>query len=131
MARKPTGKPAGRPIKPVDWTLFEDLCSLQCTQEEMADVMHCDQDTLRAKVKKNYGEDYSVIYKRFSSPGKISLRRYQFRQAERNATMSIWLGKQWLDQKDTPSQIIVSPEIEEKFDAVMGQIKRAQDEKKR
>jgi hypothetical protein len=30
----------------------------------------------------------------------MSLRRYQFDLAENNATMAIWLGKQWLGQKD-------------------------------
>jgi len=32
--------------------------------------------------------------------GRISLRRSQMKLAERNPTMAIWLGKQWLDQKD-------------------------------
>ena len=30
----------------------------------------------------------------------MSLRRSQFRLAENNATMAIWLGKQYLGQKD-------------------------------
>ena len=35
------------------------------------------------------------------SEGKISLRRYQFRQAEKgNASLLIWLGKQYLGQTD-------------------------------
>ena len=32
--------------------------------------------------------------------GRISLRRTQFRLAEKNAAMAIWLGKQHLDQTD-------------------------------
>lgn len=32
--------------------------------------------------------------------GKISLRRSQFQLAEKNASMAIWLGKQYLGQKD-------------------------------
>ena len=32
--------------------------------------------------------------------GKISLRRSQFRLAEKNANMAIWLGKQYLEQPD-------------------------------
>ncbi len=32
--------------------------------------------------------------------GKISLRRKQFRLADKNAAMAIFLGKQYLDQKD-------------------------------
>lgn len=32
--------------------------------------------------------------------GKISLRRMQWRLAEKNATMAIFLGKQYLGQRD-------------------------------
>ena len=32
--------------------------------------------------------------------GKISLRRYQWELAKKNATMAIWLGKQFLGQRD-------------------------------
>lgn len=32
--------------------------------------------------------------------GFVSLRRSQFRLAEKNAAMGIWLGKQYLGQKD-------------------------------
>lgn len=34
----------------------------------------------------------------------MSLRRSQFRIAETNATMAIWLGKQYLGQKDYPKE---------------------------
>ena len=37
-----------------------------------------------------------------SAGGKRSLRRYQFDLAKTNATMAIWLGKQWLNQTDNP-----------------------------
>ena len=33
--------------------------------------------------------------------GKIALRRYQLQQAEKNPTMAIWLGKQYLGQRDS------------------------------
>lgn len=32
--------------------------------------------------------------------GRISLRRKQFQLAEKNAAMAIWLGKQYLEQRD-------------------------------
>ena len=32
--------------------------------------------------------------------GKIALRRFQLQQAEKNPTMAIWLGKQYLGQTD-------------------------------
>jgi hypothetical protein len=44
---------------------------------------------------------YSEAYKRFSEDGKKSLRRLQFDSARKgNVTMQIWLGKQYLGQRD-------------------------------
>lgn len=100
MARKPTGNPTGRPPKEINWETFEQLCALQCTQEEMAGFLHISRDTLSDRVKTNYGEDYSTTYKKFSESGKCSLRRNQFVLSKKNASMAIWLGKQWLGQRD-------------------------------
>lgn len=126
MARKPTGKPVGRPEKPIDWSIFEELCSLQCTQQEMANVFHVDTETLQLRVEKQYGDKYPVIYKRYSDGGKCSLRRYQFKQAQTNATMAIWLGKQYLDQKENNNEIVVAAETFDNFERIMRQIKQAQ-----
>lgn len=100
MARKPTGNPTGRPQKPIDWKIFEQLCAIQCTQEEMANFLHICDETLSDRVRGHYGEDYSTIYNRYAAPGKCSLRRNQFSMSKRNASMAIWLGKQWLGQRD-------------------------------
>src|SRR6202158_607622 len=100
MGRKPTGKPVGRPQKPIDWTQFEQLCALQCTQSEIASMLKISIETLAQRVKSNYGAEYLEIYKRFQESGKCSLRRNQFVISKKNATMAIWLGKIWLGQKD-------------------------------
>lgn len=92
---------AGRPKKDVDWELFEQLCSIQCTQSEMSSFLKVNIETLREKAREHYNEqDFSLIYKRFSETGKCSLRRYQFIQAKTKPNMAIWLGKQWLGQRD-------------------------------
>ncbi len=93
-------KKMGRPEKPISWDQFEQLCALQCTQSEIANMFHVDVDTICNRVKKNYLAPYSDIYKRFSESGKCSLRRNQFVISKKNATMAIWLGKIWLGQKD-------------------------------
>jgi hypothetical protein len=100
MARKCTGNPTGRPDKPIDWNMFEQLCGLQCTQDEMAGFLHVCGPTLSTRVAEHYGEDYLTVYKRFTSSGKCSLRRNQFVMSKKSASMAIWLGKQWLGQKD-------------------------------
>lgn len=104
MARKPTGNPTGRPRIEIDPKQFEGLCNLQCTKEEIAGFFHCSEDTIENWCKKEYGDIFSVVYKKHSQGGKISLRRYQYRMAEKSATMAIWLGKQWLGQTDKVEQ---------------------------
>lgn len=101
MARKPTGRPNGRPKIEIDQKQFESLCNLQCTKDEIAGFFHCSPDTIENWCKSTYeGETFSACYKKYSQNGKISLRRYQYKMAEHNASMAIWLGKQWLGQTE-------------------------------
>lgn len=89
-----------RPVKEINKEQFESLCNLQCTIEEIAGFFKCNKDTINAWCKRTYDEGFSETYKKYSQNGKISLRRYQLRLAEKNASMAIWLGKQWLGQTD-------------------------------
>ena len=90
----------GRPPIQIDTGQFESLCNMQCTLDEIAGFFKCSPDTIENWCKKNYEETFSAVYKKYSAGGKISLRRYQFRLAEKNASMAIWLGKQYLGQSD-------------------------------
>lgn len=91
----------GRPIKQIDSKQFENLCGLQCTQEEIAAFFDCDADTVANWCKRTYGVGFSEVFSQKRGKGKISLRRAQWQLAENNATMAIFLGKQFLGQKDT------------------------------
>jgi hypothetical protein len=82
------------------WEQFKELCSIQCNTEEISNVMDITYDTLVRLIKEKFDTTYSEAYKRFSAGGKISLRRAQLRLAQTNAAMGIWLGKQWLGQRD-------------------------------
>jgi hypothetical protein len=80
---------------------IDNLCAIQCTGEEIASVLEIDYDTLNARLKDHYGMNFSEYFEQKSGKGKASLRRKQFQLAESgNATMLVWLGKQWLNQKD-------------------------------
>ena len=80
---------------------FESLCGIQCTEEEIMAVLDISKDTLLRWCKATYGTDFATIYKEKRRIGNASLRRSQFELAKTNATMSIWLGKQYLDQKES------------------------------
>ena len=90
----------GRPKKYIDKEAFEKLCALQCTQEEICGVLGVNSDTLSKWCKKEYKANFSEVFKEKRQVGKMSLRRSQFKLAEKNATMAIWLGKNYLDQRD-------------------------------
>ena len=101
MGRKPTGGKTGRPEKEIDWTLFEKLCGIQCTQPEIASMLKIDKVTLINKVQEHYkhiGDDFSTIYDTFRRTGLCSFRRSQFVLARKNGAVSIHLGKVYLDQ---------------------------------
>ena len=91
----------GRPRKEIDKNTFEKLCALFCTEEDIADFFECSVDTVNRWCKSTYGMTFADIYPKKRSKGKISLRRMQFDIAKKgNATMAIFLGKNYLGQSD-------------------------------
>lgn len=89
-----------RPRIEIDKGQFEKLCSIQCTLNEIAGYFDCSTDTIERWCKREYKVGFADIYEKKRGVGKISLRRAQFRMAETNATMAIWLGKQYLGQAE-------------------------------
>ena len=84
----------GRPKIPIDYDTVEKLANIQCTQQEIASFLGCSVDTLQRD------EEFCGIYKKGQENGKMSLRRMQYKLAEKNTAMAIFLGKQYLGQKD-------------------------------
>ena len=93
-------KKVGRPKTNIDKSNFEKLCQMQCTLEEIAGFFDCCDDTINNWCKEVYDDNFSGVYKKKSMAGKISLRRNQFKIAKNNASMAIFLGKQYLGQRD-------------------------------
>jgi len=87
--------PAGRPKFKIDYDQVEKLANIMCTQVEIASILGCSVDTLQRD------DEFSGIYKTGLDNGRMSLRRAQYKSAmSGNATMQIWLGKQYLNQRD-------------------------------
>lgn len=89
-----------RPRIEINFEQFERLCYIQCTLDEISYWFKCSSDTVERWCKRELNSSFADAYKKYSVGGKISLRRAQFRMAETNATMAIWLGKQYLGQSD-------------------------------
>ena len=95
MKRGRQGEGGGRPKKVIDYEAVAKLAALQCTQEEIASFLGVSVDTLTRDPK------FCGTYKEGIERGKMSLRRHQWRALEEgNPTMLVWLGKQYLRQRD-------------------------------
>jgi len=92
MPRK--NKPgAGRPRKVIDEDQLEKMAMSGLTNDEMASILNVSDDTLI--------NNYSGVIKRGRANLNMSLKRRQIKAAmEGNATMLIWVGKQYMGQKD-------------------------------
>jgi hypothetical protein len=92
------GRPSIDPNRPIDKTLaetIEKLAQMQCTREEIAAVSGVCVDTLRDN------ENFLQVIKKGMENGKASLRRMQWKSAQDgNVSAQIWLGKNYLGQKD-------------------------------
>jgi len=85
----------GRPKIELDYELINKLAQIHCTQEEIANFLEVSVKTLQRD------EEFCRIYKKGVDEGKMSLRRIQWKLADKgNTAMAIWLGKQYLGQKD-------------------------------
>ena len=99
----------------IDKKQFENLCGLQCTLLEICDFFDVEDDTLNSWCKKTYGTTFSEVFKIKRGTGQISLRRTQWKLAEKSAAMAIFLGKQYLGQTDkveTSGNVSITPQID-------------------
>lgn len=73
------------------------MAEIMCTNEEIADVLGVGVDLI---TNDNNNPTFQAAKRAGQVKGKMSLRRKQFALAEKNANMAIFLGKNYLDQKD-------------------------------
>jgi hypothetical protein len=76
------------------------LATCFCTNEEIAARLNCSSDTLTRR--------YAEPIKQGRDAAKASLRTYQFQMAKTNPAMAIWLGKQYLGQREPKIEIDVN-----------------------
>jgi hypothetical protein len=105
-AKLPEVNKGGRPTKPIDYTKLDAMCAIHCTGEECAAILGVSYEHLNNQLKRDGNGGFLDYFKIKGSNGKMSLRRKQYDQAmSGNATMLIWLGKQWLNQSDKHEEL--------------------------
>ena len=93
----------GRPRITIDFDMVRDLASIMCTQEEIACILKVSASTLQ------HNKEFLQVYKEAQETAKSSLRRAQYKAAlNGNVVMQIWLGKQYLNQKDVARSEVLS-----------------------
>ena len=110
MTRKRKSK-GGRPKIKLDWELIEGLCKLQCTHEEIAALARCSVDTLSRATRRERRMSFAEYFKEKAMGGRASLRQMQWASAKRGSVAAqIWLGKQYLGQRDQRDAPVGDPQ---------------------
>ncbi len=97
-------KTRGRPkliLNAVGQRVVEALGAVMATEEEIAAALNVSVEALHSKDNE---VAFTECYKKGRENGRLSLRHSQFQLAKVNATMAIFLGKQYLGQKDNPEE---------------------------
>ena len=90
----------GRPKFKIDYGKVEAMASVMATEVEIASFLGCDVRTLQRDA------EFCRVYKNGLEKGKMSLRRNQFELSKKSAVMAIFLGKNYLGQRDVVEQSI-------------------------
>lgn len=100
-----------RPKIEVNWPEVDKLCALQATHSEISQFLGISEDTLSRRCKEDHKISFADYIEQKRGVGKVSLRRSQWLLAQKgNATMLIWLGKQYLGQRDKASHELSGPD---------------------
>lgn len=80
---------------------------LKASKQEIAGSFRISTATLELRIKEFFGMTFSEL-REFLGDGadaKLRLRRNQLKLSEKSASMGIWLGRQWLNQRDITESI--------------------------
>jgi len=125
-----------RPEANIDIVELEKLCSMQCTDEEIAAFFGVSSRTIERRRKV---ERFRVIMDNAKAKGRISVRRNLFRlSANGNIAASIFLAKNLLGYRDVvnnehsgvaggPIQIAARPNFSQLTDAELSQLRAIAD----
>lgn len=103
-------KKTGRNLKTIDWNKVDTLLESHSTGTEVAAYFGIHPNTFYIRCEKEKKVGFSEYQQQKAEKGNIRLRDAQEKLALKgNATMLVWLGKQYLNQKDkedTTAQVV-------------------------
>lgn len=91
----------GRPKTDIDWKFVDEHLQAQCDGVGIAGLLGIHPNTFYNAVKEKFNCDFSEYSAIKKGEGKELLRKKQMETAlSGDKTLLVWLGKQYLDQKD-------------------------------
>lgn len=119
----------------IDWEKVGRLLEFHCSGVEIAGQLGINENTLYNHCKIDLDKDFVAFKAEKRASGKALLRIKQFEAAlkDKNVTMQIWLGKQFLEQKDkseveqTIKREYTDIEIDEQIKKLTRELKNADD----
>jgi len=100
---------AGRKAVEIDLLELEKLCSMLCSDEDIASWFGVSVRTIKYRRKE---PEFAKAIRRGNTRGCVNIRRAQMKLLEKgSATMAVWLGRSELGQRDTSSIRMVLPKI--------------------
>ena len=91
----------GRPEKHFDWKVLDAILQFKASKRDCAELINISEDTIERRIKKKFQLTFSEYRDRKMAQPRHSIARRQYEIAMAgNATMLIWLGKQWLGQTE-------------------------------
>jgi hypothetical protein len=113
---KPT---LGRPTSVIDWDEVKESLLKGCTGQDIAAEQGVYYGTLTEACRREQKVQWTEFCSMYRHRGDALLRKKQFDSAMTgDRTLLVWLGKQRLDQRDTPPQVITE-EQKKGFEAVI------------
>jgi len=125
-----------RPEAKIDLVELEKLCSMQCTDEEVAAFFGVSARTIE---RRRQVKQFREIMDRARAKGRVSIRRNLFRQSNAgNIAATIFLSKNLLGYKDVvnneltgvaggPIQIASRPDLSQLTDEELNQLRAIAD----
>ena len=103
MGHAPTGNSPDHPLLPINWDEVDKFLQAGCSGAQVASAIGVSADTLYRRCQKERGASFSAVLQEKRAKGEAYIRLKQFSVAMKgDRGMLIWLGKQWLGQRDRP-----------------------------
>lgn len=97
---KNTKKRGPMPME-IDWNMLDAILQFKSPLRDAAEILGCSEDTIQNRIREKFDMTFMEYRDLKMSKVRYNLSMKQYEIAKNgNVTMLIWLGKQWLGQKE-------------------------------